>query len=506
MKKDTAIIKKLLVVTIILFVVTISIIAFVGVYLKNQNKMSDVINDYTLSTEFEGNREYKFTLDSTESEKEVYVDENGNIKGEVINDSDNTTDVQVVSDDENAIVEDSNKEDTDDTNIEGYTKETRNIKANEDSVLTKESYIKSKKIIEKRLEKLGVAEYNVKLDEVNGRIFVELPDDENTDFLYELISSQGVFKVKDSQTGLELMDNSNIKDAQVGYYTENNSYTVYLQIKFNKDGKDILKDMSTKYIEKEVEKTVDEATEESEETADSSNSTTTETKIDYVEFTLDETTIMKTYFGEEMDQGVIQIPLSKNITDVSDLRDSVKSANAIATILNSGNMPNKYVLENDDFLKSTIKENDITNIKIAFASIIVIISIILLVRFGLNGLLGAILNIGYLGLVSLVIRYTNVMITISSLITTILVILMNFAFMFMLLKELKIADKASKAYSETAKKYYLAIIPVCIVAFVFSFMQNASIIGIGMILFWGLIIQALYNLIFTRNVYVLNDK
>ena len=48
--------------------------------------------------------------------------------------------------------------------------------------------------------------------------------------------------------------------------------------------------------------------------------------------------------------------------------------------------------------------------------------------------------------------------------------------------------------------------PVAIVAFVFSFMQNVSIIGIGMMLFWSLIIQVLYNTIFTRNVYVLNDK
>lgn len=516
LKKNTAIIKKLVAVAIVLVVVTISVIAFIGVYTKNLNTMSDIIPSYTYSTEFEGNREYKFVLANTEEEKEVYIDSQGNVCGEVISaesdsNSNESTEVEVTTNDENATVEEN-----DETNIEGFTKEKRIIKANEDSVLTKEAYKESRKIIEERLEKLGTSQYNTRLDEVTGDLIVEIPDDEDANFLYEAISSKGKFEIIDSQTGLKLMDNSNLKIAAVGYNSTNSGYTVYLQLQFNKEGAEILKDMSNKYIETTIEAPKNETTENAnDENANDENATTettteetetpkTETK--YIEIKMDDTTLTKTYFGEELSGGYIQIPVSQNITDADTLNNSMKSANAIAILLNSGNMPNEYVLESDDFLQSTIDNDIFDYIKLAIIIVLAIISLILIIKFGVNGIIGAILNIGYLATVSLAMRYTGVIITISSLITMIGVIAINFGFMYIFLSFIKKGSKAKYAYLEAMKKFYLSIIPIGIVAFVFTFMQNASVIGIGMILFWGLIVQALYSVIFTRNVYVLNEK
>lgn len=507
LKKNTAIIKKLVAVAIVLVVVTISVIAFIGVYTKNLNTMSDIIPSYTYSTEFEGNREYKFTLANTEEEKEVYIDSQGNVCGEVISaesDSTESTEVEVTTNDENATVEEN-----DETNIEGFTKEKRIIKANEDSVLTKEAYKKSRDIIEERLEKLGTSQYNTRLDEVTGDLIVEIPDDEDSNFLYEAISSKGNFEIIDSQTGLKLMDNSNLKTASVGYNATNGGYTVYLQIQFNKDGAEILKDMSNKYVETVIEAPENETTENTTDentTAETEKTEDTKTETKYIEIKVDDTTLTKTYFGEELAGGYIQIPVSQNITDADTLNNSMKSANAIAILLNSGNMPNEYVLESDDFLQSTIDNEVFDYIKLAIIIVLAIISIILIIKFGVNGIIGAILNIGYLGTVSLAMRYTGVIITISSLITMIGVIAINFGFMYILLSFMKKGSKAKYAYLEAMKKFYLSIIPIGIVAFVFTFMQNASVIGIGMILFWGLIVQALYSVIFTRNVYVLNEK
>ena len=84
MKKDTTIIRKLAVVAIILVVVTISIIAFVGVYTKNLNKLSNIVIDNTYSTEFEGNREFKLVLDNSSQQKDVYVNSEGKNCGEVV--------------------------------------------------------------------------------------------------------------------------------------------------------------------------------------------------------------------------------------------------------------------------------------------------------------------------------------------------------------------------------------------------------------------------------------
>ena len=134
MKKNTTMIKKLVVVAMVLLVVTISVIAFVGVYLKDTNKLANVVKDYTYSTEFEGNREYRFVLDTSEESKEVYIDSEGNVCGEVLKKEDaaESTEVEVTPETENATVE----ETKDETNVEGYTKETRIIKSNVDSVLT----------------------------------------------------------------------------------------------------------------------------------------------------------------------------------------------------------------------------------------------------------------------------------------------------------------------------------------------------------------------------------
>lgn len=509
MKKNTAIIKKLVAVAMVLLVVTISVIAFVGVYLKDTNKLTNVVADYTYSTEFQGNREYKFILDTSEESKEVYVDSEGNVCGDVLKKEEATesTEVEVTPETENATIE----ETKDETDVEGYTKETRTIRANDDSVLTKESYKKSRAIIENRLKNLEANQYYTRLDEVTGDLVVELPDDDDANFLYEAISTKGEFKVLDSQNGLELMNNSHLKSAKVGY-AATEGYTVYLQLEFNKAGKEILKNISNQYVEKVIEKeeTTNEAIEENtttvEDATETEEKTEPEKEIKYIDIKLDDQVITTTYFGEELPTGYIQIPLSQNITNADELNAATKSANAIATIINSGNMPNTYVLQSDNFLQSSIKSEVFDYIKIALVVIISILSLVLVIKFKLKGLLGAILNIGYLAAVSLAMRYTGVIVTISCVITVVGIIIINFGFMYILLNLMKNGTKAKIAYTEAMKKIYLSIIPVGIVAFVFTFMQNASVMGIGMILFWGIIIQALYNLVFTRNVYVLNEK
>ena len=494
MKRDTAIIKKLAVVAIILLVVTISVIAFVGVYMQDTNKLSNVVADYTYSTEFEGNREYKFVLDTKEESKEVYINNEGKICGEVLSETEENTDVEVVPETENTTVEEK-----DDTIVEGYTKESRVIKSNDESVLTQESYKKSRSIIENRLKDLEVNQYYTRLDEVTGNLVVELPDDEDANFLYEVINSKGEFAITDSQNGLELMNNSHLKNAKVGVSADTNGYKVYLQLDFNKEGKEILKNIRNEYVEKELE-TVYTNSEKPDDAQEP------KTEINYIDIKLDNQILKKIYFNEKSPSSYIEIPISQNITTNVELNAATKSGNAIVTILNSGKMPNTYTLASDNFMQSSINSEVFNYIKIALIIAVVIISIVFVLKFKLNGLIGAVLNIGYLAMLSLVMRYTGVIITISCIITVIGIIIINFGFMYIFLKFMKEGIKAKYAYKDAMKKLYFSLVPVGIVAFVFTFMQNASVMGIGMILFWGIIIQALYSVIFIRNVYVLNEK
>ena len=80
-------------------------------------------------------------------------------------------------------------------------------------------------------------------------------------------------------------------------------------------------------------------------------------------------------------------------------------------------------------------------------------------------------------------------------------IILNMVFLVNLLKRLS-KESISKAYNETMKIYYLSIIPFGVVAVIFTFMSNITIGSIGMIIFWCLFIQVIYNFIITKTMYI----
>ena len=75
--------------------------------------------------------------------------------------------------------------------------------------LTKENYLKTKKIVEKRLNDLGVMEYLIRLDEKNGALTAQIPEDSLTNLASQFLYSRGEFTVED-EDGQVLLDNSNL--------------------------------------------------------------------------------------------------------------------------------------------------------------------------------------------------------------------------------------------------------------------------------------------------------
>lgn len=129
-------------IAIVFIIITLSLISFVGVFRDSLNSKVNIIPDFSYGMEFGGTREFKFTLDTSSEEKDVYVDDNGNYKGTVV--AETATDSQEVSLDattdeagDTVAKEEAEKVD--------YKTERRTIKANEDSVLNQESYEKTKK-------------------------------------------------------------------------------------------------------------------------------------------------------------------------------------------------------------------------------------------------------------------------------------------------------------------------------------------------------------------------
>ena len=473
MEKKVKIIK---LITIILLIIAISLISFVGFFRSKLNFKENLIPEFKYGMELDGNREFKFILDTTTEEKDVYVDENGNYKG-IVNDSDTTTD--------NSISLETTVEETDvvaeeEVNKADYSIETRTVKANEEDVLNKEAYEKTKSIIQKRLEAAQIPEYNIRLNTITGELTLEIPEDDYTEEAYNLALEQGKFEIIDAETGVVLLDNSHLKKAQA-LYSASESYQAYLEIDFNSEGTEILKNISKEYVQttNEVGETI------------SKN----------VELKLDDVALLSTYFGEELDQGFLQITMGSATTDYATFIESYNSTREFANILNYGKMPNKLALASDNFVMSKITSATIMYAKIAFAVVIIVILAIFIIKYKIDGLLASIASIGYIAITMLAIRYTNVTITLNSTLAILGITAVNYAFLFDFLNK-KQTDSPKHAFLETIKRLNIAIVPLWVVAVIFTFMTHIAISSVGMILFWGLFVHVVYSFCITRTLYV----
>lgn len=466
--------KKIRTLALILLITLIALIAFAGVFGKSLNQFKNIIPDYTYGMELNGTRELKFVVDTSEEEKEVYVDDDGNILGEV-KDSSSNSNVSLSTDNSSETTE------TEKTEL-SYAKETRKIKKNDDSVLTKDNYEKTKKVIQNRFNKQGISEYDIRLDNVTGALVVDVPDSSDINSIYELVQTKGNIQIIDNQTGIVLIDGKNVKKVEAVYSSSaSEGYRTMLQITFDQTGADKLKEISNQYVEVKDEE---------------GNSTKT-----YVQISLDGQTMLTTYFGEELNDGIIQIPVGDTTKDVSEFKNLYTTAQFMATIMNDGQTPVVYKLNSDNFIKSEFTEQDIIIAKVALVVILVLVTVIFSIKFKLNGLLAGIANIGFVALTSLILRYTKVTITINSVISFVTMIILNIVFMKMLLKAL-MEKSSSEALNKTMIKYYLSIIPVGVVAVIFTFMSNITVGSVGMLIFWCLFIQVIYNFIVVKALYL----
>lgn len=435
------IMKTIKILTIILLIVLVSMIGFFGIYKQNKNQMSNVVKDYSYAMDIGGTRTIKLKVDAKTAE------------------------------------------------------ETK----------TEENYNKAKEIIEKRLKTLEIAEYNISLNTKTGEMIIEIPENSNTDTIVSNIISVGKFEIIDSKTEEILLDNTNIKSSDVLYNTSTYGTTVYLEITFNKEGKNKLEEISKTYIPSEKTNTTSENNvieentieEETEEKTDTEK--TTEKQII---MKIDDEKIMTTSFNEPITTGKIQLSVGTASTDTKTLQNYISQAQNIATILDSGNLPMKYDIEKNQYMLSDITEQELGYIAITMAVLAVIGIIVLIVKFRLNGLLAGISFIGLSAIYLLLIRYANVVISIEAIFGIVIILILNYIFSFMLLNNIKTIEVkeniVNKATIETYKKFFNRIIPICIIAIAFCFVKWIPISSFGTISFWGLIMIAIYNAVITR--------
>lgn len=440
--------KKVKILTITLIVILITMIAFGGIYVQKQNRMENKVADYALSMNLKGGR--RIILDVAESVGE--------------------------------------------------------------EAKTKENYQKAKDILENRLKAIGMQDYLIRLNEETGEMIVEIPEDAGTDVAVSYLGTAGKFEIKDKETEEVLMDNNDIKLSNVVYGQDQSSTTgtagtvVYLNIEFTKDGAKKIEEISRNYKKgeeytsenSETSATENETAENTEEATNVEANTESEnnaesSKEKQITMVVDGNEIMTTNFEEPVVNGKLQLSIGRSSTDNKTLQGYVQQASSMATLLDNGNLPVEYVIGQNQYVESGVTSSQIATIIYVITAIVAVALLALIVKYKGKG---AIATVAYIGLVSvflILIRYTNVMISLEGILGIAIVLLLNYIFTKKLLdNELNI--------KETYKEFFIKIIPICIFAIVCAFMKWASISSLGMVMFWGIALIAIYNFIVTNNI------
>jgi hypothetical protein len=435
---------------IILLIILLALISFGGIYIQKTKFVENILPEYKLGPDFTGLR--NIGLKVSDATKDIYYDSDGNVVDE-----------------------------------EGKNTTKKEESVNKEENLTKDNYKKAKEIIEKRLEKIkqvqytsaGIVEnkaidyYTIKQNEETGKIELKLPENANTDMVLRYVATKGDFTIVDDQDNV-LMDNSYIKEAYVGYSSTSSGVTVYLTIQFDKQGTEKLKEISNTFI-----KTTDEE----------GNDTTKKIKVK-----IDDSEMLNTYFTEEISNGMIQ--LSFGTATGNSLATYAQEAKNLETLLNAGNLPIVYEADENHYVLSDINKDMLFIPAIVLMSLLVIGIIILIVKYKVKGLLGAISIIGYIATFLIIVRLTNVVITLEGVAGIITSIILEYISIMYALNKMK--ENTDLTCNQCFTKFLPILVPIAISTVILCFVKWLPIYSFGMTMFWGIILVIVYNHVVTK--------
>lgn len=453
--------KKIKLIAKILTIIIICLVGFVGIYLpwKQPIEMNNLVKEYNLSKDLKGYRE--IILKVSDANKVLDADK------KVIGDTDSYND-------------DTIKE-------QKYTKSDEKVNSSE--VLNEQNYEKSKSIIEKRLSKFGVQDYNLSMDKQSGTIYIQIPEDTNTDRVVNNITQTGSVELKDSKDDSKVyLKSENLKEAKVLYNQETTGTAVYMSLQFNKEGKEILKNISENEYktlpEKDTDKSEDANTEEDKE------------EQKQVSLYISGSAVTTTSFDEPVETGNIDLRTAQPTTDSDALQNSITSAQTISALLNNGVLPIKYNVKENQYVKTDIKAETVKKVIIAVAVIVAILLVYMIKKHKTRGILATISYIGFVSLYTILLRVFNVTIALEGIAGGIIILILNYLVNMKLLEVNGDKKEYYKSYLDTIMK----LIPIFVISIIFVFIPVTTLASIGMTLFWGIVLMLAYNVTLTKNI------
>lgn len=439
----------------ILVIILLCIVSLGGIYAKDKNVMKNVLPNYILGMDLDTNTIIKLDVVKNEG-----------------NSSENTQ--------EESNETEKNSESENSENAENNTEKNNSENGQAQNIYTVENFKQSKKIIEKRLKNAGINQYTLRLDEQSGTIIMEVPDDTNNDTL------QNIFVV--GKTEIKISENNEV----IGDYNSiskittaiDDSYVNYgigsfvkLDIEFSKDAVKKFEEIKNNYIIP--------TDEEGKQTENN------------IVIAIDGSAICsmtETEFLETAVKGSLPLKLGDYTNDKTTLNNTLKEADSIKNIIQSGNLPITYSVNYTNDIHSNISEIGIISV---FAVILIIMLVYLVLKYKLKGILAELDILGFGALLLLVLRYTNVEISIASIVSIATMLILQFIYSVKLLDNEKIS---SKIFTEETIKFTKMLIPAFIMSVVIAFANILEISGFGMVIFWGIILFEIFNNIITRAI------
>lgn len=440
--------KNVKIITIVLAIILVTLVAFGGVYIKTQNRMENKVKDYDFARDLKGGRVVELKVATGDDSK---------------NNTEN---------------------------------------------LTVENYEIVKKTIEKRLNNLGAQDYTISLNKEDGTIIVELSENNATDTYVYFLTADGKAQIKEKDTDTELLSDSMVKKVTYSYKADaEGKYQVYMELQLTKDGQAKIEEIKNNYaiLASEIEEI--EVAEESEHDHEHEDGEvvegeeTTVEEITETEDTAETRKIAKLTIGtseydiDSIEKNIIKINIGGATSNSTNVNNYINVAAELALLINSGKYPINYEMGDNRFVYSDITSKQLTYFAIAVAIIILIVFIIFIAKYKTKGLLASISYIGFISVLLLLLRYTNVNISIEGLAGIVLVLSINFIIIENILNE-----------SIDYKKTVLNLVPVAIITLVFCFAKWSNLSSFGLIMFWGLVLIAVYNLAVTKTLLKIKES
>ena len=426
--------KKVKKLTIILMIVLLCLVSFIGIYVQNQNIMTNIIKDYDLGRNLGGYREERITPAKGE---EITIEKVEQVK-------------QSITD--------------------------RLYDLGAQDYLIKVDYVTGEIVLE--LEENTLTD-NIVADVYAGGV-LKMVDSENHDNVFmtnehiEEVST--LYSTTENGTAIYLDLKFTEEGAKIIEDLSTNAY---------------------KTIEEETTESeeVTEETTESEETSEGSTETTegeetTEVEQPLVTLMIDDTELLSSSFDFPVTEGRLQLTLSSATTNQEALQEAVRRGNAIATVLNNGPLPIKYEITGNTYIYSEITKEVVYVCAIAMVIIVLIAFIVLTIKYKMPALLAGISYIGFIAIYLLALRYADVVITVEGIAGILVILILNYLLIQKIL--------ANPSIVEAFKEIGMQSIPVIFVIIAFCFINWTSIASFGTTMFWGVILTVIYHFVVTK--------